>query len=207
MKAKVLVLITLGFCLCVSARAASISTTDGETYNNITKQRVDPDGLYIEYKLPAGGLGMSKVKFSRLSPELQKQYGYDATKAHDYETKVAKATEDFRQESLRDEQIAQAARQARAAREESTPVYHVPPPAQVSGDQAAPTEVPPYGYGYDYSYGGVGAFAVPNTGHVPSARRDYAPVVRPIPFPTLNTPRQPPPARVQVAPARSSVSH
>src|SRR5579862_263584 len=98
MKTMILALIALG--LCARAQSISLSTTDGATYNHITAQRVDPDGLYIEYTLPGGGIGMSKVKFSRLSSEQQKQFGYEPAKAHEYESQVAKANEDFRQESL-----------------------------------------------------------------------------------------------------------
>src|ERR1700728_2482690 len=99
MKTVVLALLALGFC--AQARSTTLSTTDGATYNNVTTQRVDPDGLYIEYTTSGGGLGMSKIKFSRLSSDQQKQFGYDATKARDYELSVAKATEVNRQESLR----------------------------------------------------------------------------------------------------------
>src|ERR1700678_1668743 len=116
MKAALFVLIALG--LCASAWSRSLTTTDGATYNNISTQRVDPDGLYIEYALPGGGVGMSKIKFSRLSADQQKQFGFDATKAREYEAGVAKATEEYRQESLRMEQIAQAARHARAEQDE-----------------------------------------------------------------------------------------
>jgi hypothetical protein len=191
MKTMVFALIVLGFC--AQARCSSISTTDGMTYNNVTAQRVDPDGLYIEYSLPGGGVGMSKVKFSRLSPDLQKQFGYDAAKARDYEAKVAKATEDFRQESIRDEQIASAARQARAEREEKAIVYHMPPPGQANAEESSPPMAPAY-YGESYGgYGGYndGIYAVPNIGRAPAARRDYLSPVRPIPFPQLNTPPQP----------------
>lgn len=115
MKKAVFGLIALGFC--ASLNAESLSTTDGATYDNITMKRADPDGLYIEYKLSGGGTGMSKVKFNRLSAEQQKQCGFDAGKAKDFESKVAKATDDLRQESTRLEQAAQVQRAARQARE------------------------------------------------------------------------------------------
>ena len=105
MKTVILALIGLG--LCAQARSSNLSTTDGVTYNHITAQRVEPDGLYIEYTLPNGGIGMSKVKFSRLSADQQKQFGYDAAKAKDYEAGVAKANEEFRQQCVRQEQAAQ----------------------------------------------------------------------------------------------------
>ena len=43
----------------------ALSTTDGKTYDHISVQRADPDGLYIEYTLPGNGVGSAKVKFTR----------------------------------------------------------------------------------------------------------------------------------------------
>src|SRR5580700_8475488 len=115
---KTIVLALIGLGLCAQARSGNLSTSDGVTYNNITAQRADPDGLYIEYSLPGGGLGMSKVKFSRLSPDQQKQFGYDAGKAKDFEAKVAAVTEDWRQENARLEQAAKAAQIEKRFREQ-----------------------------------------------------------------------------------------
>jgi len=189
MKAKALVLALLA--LCVQARGSSLSTTDGATYNHITNQRADPDGLYIEYTLPGGGLGMSKVKFSRLSAEQQKQFNFDPAKAHDYETQVAKATDDFRQESIRMEQAASAARLVRADRDEKTYNDRLIALAQLQAAQAGSPSIPLGGPAYDYSSlgGGYGLYAIPRTGRVPPARTTYAPIVTPIPFPRINTPR------------------
>lgn len=187
MKALILALITLG--LCAPARSASLTTVDGVTYNHITTQRVDPDGLFIEYTLPDGGLGMAKVKFSRLSAEQQKQFGYDPKKAQEYELGVAKATEAFRQEALRMDQIAQAARQARDAQNDRAAYERF-----VALSQANAMQAPPYdngaGYGW-YGGGGIGLIALPQTGRVPPARTQYAPVVTPIPYPRLNVPTRP----------------
>ncbi len=60
---------------------------------------------------------MSKVKFFRLSPDQQKQFGYRADKAKEFEAQVAKATDDWRQESLYWDQIARIERAARQVRE------------------------------------------------------------------------------------------
>ena len=49
---KALVFALLGVALCLPVQSATITTTDGVTYNNITAQRADPDGLYLEYALP-----------------------------------------------------------------------------------------------------------------------------------------------------------
>jgi hypothetical protein len=111
-------LIIMGLGLCAQAECESLSTLDGTTYDNITAKRAEPDGLYIEYTPPGGGVGMSKVKYSRLSPEQQKQYRFDAAKARDYEVKLAKAMEDWRQENARWEESGKIERLAREAREE-----------------------------------------------------------------------------------------
>jgi hypothetical protein len=117
MKTLIMGVIVAG--LCIQGRAASLSTTDGRTYENITMQRADPDGLYIEYTLPGGGLGMSKVKFTRLTADQQKQYGYDATKAKEFEAGVAKANQEYRDESMKLEKAAQEHRATLAAEEQN----------------------------------------------------------------------------------------
>jgi len=193
MKAIILTLIGLGFC--VQAKSANLSTVDGAIYNNITVQRAEPDGLYIEYTPPGGGLGMSKVKFSRLSQDQQKHFGFDSTKAKDYEVQVAKATEDYRQECVRREQAAQtqkAAQQARADQEERTFNDRIMAMAQLKSAEAdlARATGGNGNYGWSSLGGGDGLFAIPQVGgRVPRARTDYAPVVTPIPFPQVNTPR------------------
>lgn len=70
----------------------TLTTTDGATYQGITKLRADPDGLYIEYTLPGNGLGSAKVKFSRLSRGVKKEYGYDRNAALEYEDNARQAT-------------------------------------------------------------------------------------------------------------------
>jgi hypothetical protein len=87
---------TLLVTMIAGARAAfaydifpPITTTDGQTYDHITAQRTDPDGLYVEYTLPGGGMGAAKVKFSRLSARLRKQCGYSSWAARDYEDATA----------------------------------------------------------------------------------------------------------------------
>jgi hypothetical protein len=183
MKTVIIALIALG--LCTPAWSVSISTTDGVTYNNVTTQRVDPDGLYIEYTMPNGGLGMSKIKFSRLSADQQKQFGYDATKARDYELGVAKAAEDNRQESIRMEQIAQAARHTRDAENERASTSRFIAVSQANAVQSATSDAGGY---YTWYGGGIGLYALPRLGPAPPAKRVYAPVVTPIPFPRVNSP-------------------
>lgn len=189
MKTTIFALIALSFC--IQARSTSLTTIDGVTYNNITTQRVDPDGLYIEYATSNGGVGMSKVKFSRLSADQQKQFGFDATKAHNYEVQVAKANEDFRQESARFDQIVQATARAREERDEKALNDRMVAMSQFNASQITPPpdSVPGYNYSYGGYYdGGAGLIGIPNNGRVPPATRVYAPNVRPIPFPQINTP-------------------
>ena len=171
MKRIILVLIGLG--LCVQARSESLSTTDGITYNNITTQRADPDGVYIEYTLPGGGLGMSKIKFSRLSSDQQKQFGYDANKSRDFEAKVAKAEEDFRQDSIRREQTAQAQRVVEQNREDQQAqvvndrIMALAQLKQAEADLARATG-DNGGYGGGFSLGGgygYGLIALPELGN------------------------------------------
>jgi hypothetical protein len=54
----------------------SLTTTDGITYKDVTLTKVEPDGLRIIH-----ATGVAKVGFERLSPEIQKKYGYDPAKA------------------------------------------------------------------------------------------------------------------------------
>ena len=179
----------IGLGLCVQAEAASLSTTDGTTYDHITTQRIDPDGLYIEYTPPGGGIGMSKVKFSRLSEDQQRQFGYDADKAKAHTAQVAKANAEFRDESIRWEQLAQAqrvVRQQRELEEEKIQTEKLMALAQLNPAQASAPASENYG-GWS---GGGDLFGIPTSGRVPEAKTVFAPIVRPVPFPVINTPHQ-----------------
>jgi len=189
MKTAIVALIALG--LCAQAKSTTLSTADGTTYNNISQQRVDPDGLYIEYTLPNGGVGMSKVKFSRLSRDQQKEFGFDASKAKDYETKVAKANEDFRQECIRNEQTAQAqitAQQTRADQEERNANDRIIALAQLKTAEADLARATANQNGAGYGWGGSGDLVVPQLRH-PVSGTQFAPVVTPIPLPARATVR------------------
>lgn len=189
MKTVVLAFIALG--LCAQVRGTSLSTADGTTYNNITEQRVDPDGLYIEYTLPNGGVGMSKVKFSRLSSDQQKQFGFDASKAKDYESKVAKANEDFREESVRVEQASQtriAAQQARSDQEEKNFNERLIALAQLKTAEAELARATANANVGSYGWIGGGDFPIQTLQH-PVSKTEFAPVVTPIPLPARATVR------------------
>jgi hypothetical protein len=181
---KTIVLALIGLGLCAQARSSSLSTADGKSYDNITAQRVDPDGLLIEYTLPGGGIGVSKVKFSRLSSDQQKQFGYDAAKAKDYEAQVAKANDDYRQERARMEQAAQtqqAAQQAHSDLQEHAVNERIVAMAQLKEAEADLARATSGNGGYGYA-GGEGLFALPEIGRAPRPSTQYAPVVTPIPF-------------------------
>lgn len=151
MKATILALIGLG--LYIQAHSEAISTVDGATYNNVTTKRVDPDGLYIEYGLPGGGVGMSKVKFSRLSPDQQKQFGYNADMAKDFEAKVSKATDDLRQQSIRWDEAAKAEKKVRQAQEtEKVANGPINATAQANQAQSSVGDSPGVYTGYEYGW-------------------------------------------------------
>ncbi len=159
MKTVILALIGLGICVHASADY-SIFTMDGVAYKNITSLRADPDGILIEYNLPRGGLGISKVKFSRLTPEHQQRFGYDAAKAKDFEAKVVKANEDLRQECIRWDQSAKAyqvADQARQDQAEKNATDRILAMAQLKQAEAELARATEGGGGGGYGgYGGGG---------------------------------------------------
>jgi hypothetical protein len=170
------------------AGAESLSTADGTTYNNITSKRVDPDGIYIEYTPAGGGMGMSKVKFSRLSDDQRKQFGYDEAKAKEYAAQYAKGMDQWRADNAKMEQESRAriaADQAQAIQAETLENQHILALAQLKqaeaelarakagGDNAG-------GYGGYTTLGDSGfAFAIPQTGRVVPATTDFAPIARP----------------------------
>jgi hypothetical protein len=186
-------LLLIGLGLCPQARSEDLTTVDGTTYHNITAQRADPDGLYVEYTPTGGGLGLAKVKFSRLTADQQKQFGYDPGKARDYEAQVAKATEDWRQQTLRSEQVAQAQRAAQQAQQiESERLMNdrIMAMAQLKQAEAQGTSGG-VGEGYGWSSGGgYGFFGQPEIGRRVRASTVYAPLVPPAP--PIIVPHRPP---------------
>ena len=84
-------------------------TTDGKTYNAVRLVKVEPDGLLVEYRPDAGGLGLMTLKFAQLPEPLQKQFGYDARKASDYEHAQNLATYALAQKLRQDEKASMAA--------------------------------------------------------------------------------------------------
>jgi hypothetical protein len=162
MKAKIITFLTLALACGIAAAAdtgpTTITTTDGRTYDHITDLRVDPDGVYIDYMPGGKGLGSAKIKFTRLSPELQKQYGYDADAAKKYEDDQNKANQSFQAWADKQAAAAQKAREDQAERDhqvEMTLAQRMPiapPPVMDTGGY---DNTIPYNGGY-YYYGGGG---------------------------------------------------
>jgi len=96
---------------------STITTTDGDTYDGVSLIRAEPDGYLVNYNAGGNNVGVAKIKFARLSPELQRQSGYDPNKATEYEAKVANAGEDFAQARLAWQQAKAANERDRLARE------------------------------------------------------------------------------------------
>jgi hypothetical protein len=67
-----------------------ITTLDGKTYDKVTLEKVDPDGLLVSFAPAEGGSGTAKLKFRNLPPALRERFGYDPARAADYETAQAR---------------------------------------------------------------------------------------------------------------------
>lgn len=100
----------------LSGDTLSVTTLDGTKYENVTLSRIEPDGLVL-----MTDSGITKVPFEKLSPELQKSYGYDPEKAAAFQAKQkemkAKAAQNFQvaQAKVAEQQKAQQASQASEA--------------------------------------------------------------------------------------------
>ncbi|HEX3800997.1 MAG TPA: hypothetical protein VH413_20065 [Verrucomicrobiae bacterium] len=148
---------------------ATIITTDGVTYNGVSLIRVEPDGYLVNYEPIRNGIGVAKIKFSRLSVDQQKAAGYDPQKAREYENGAAKASEDWRLENARMEQAAKAemqSRDERDARDAQMEIQRLAALAQLDEAEANLARVQTGGEsgGNDQGYGwtdGGGAIAIP----------------------------------------------
>lgn len=182
-----MVAVGLGIC----AKAESLSTADGVTYNGVSLKRVDPDGLYIEYTPDNGGVGMSKIKFSRLTSDQRKQYGYDEAKVRAYEADYAKSMEAWQAQNAKMEQDTRArvaAQQAQSNQEQAMETSRILALAQLKQAEADLARATA-GAGENYGgavLGGEGiAFAIPQTGRAPPPITRFAPLVpvtQPAPF-------------------------
>jgi len=59
--------------------AEDVRSSDGMVYHNVKEVKAEPDGLLFVYDK-----GIAKVDFERLSPEMQRRFGYDRQKAAVY---------------------------------------------------------------------------------------------------------------------------
>jgi hypothetical protein len=98
MNIRISAILGSGLLLCWSAVAqdntsapTQITTADGRTYQNVSVQRVDPDGLLVSYQPQASGLGVAKLKFRDLPDSVREQYKYDADRAKTFEQQQTQA--------------------------------------------------------------------------------------------------------------------
>jgi hypothetical protein len=98
----------------ISVHPAEITTVDGKTYTGLTVQKVDPDGLLVEYKPAGGGIGITKIKFKDLPANLQQQYNYDPDKVGAYETRQAQGMGAWRAQQQKEAEAARAVAAQRA---------------------------------------------------------------------------------------------
>ena len=81
---KLLTVAAISFSIW-SAHAEDLTTLDKQTFQNYRVVKTEPDGIIIMHAQGGG-----KVAFTNLSPELQKQYGYDPAKAAELAKKQEK---------------------------------------------------------------------------------------------------------------------
>jgi hypothetical protein len=137
-----------------------ITTSDGVTYSHITARRVDPDGLYLEYAPNGSGLGVAKVKFSRLSPDLQKEFGYNADASKQFEEENYKGTLAYnawadKQDAAREKAETEANDrefQLATILAQRPPVPVAQAPSDNGANGAYYGGYPYYGYGYGFGF-------------------------------------------------------
>jgi hypothetical protein len=173
----------LGLGLGTQAFGESLSTRDGTTYDNITKKRVDVDGIYLEYSPASGGMGVAKVKFARLTKEQQKQFGYDSANAAEYEEQYAAGMAQWRAEQAQRDKAVRQARDLAYEREVASAQEQAIKNEQmlaVAADQNEPHLSPNNG---SYYVGGFGVSLIPNVmpqiHHVPPPVFQHIPIAQP----------------------------
>jgi len=99
----------------------TLTTEQGRTYNSVRLLSTDPDGLVIEYKPQAGGLGMAKVKFRNLPESLRQEFNYNEGAAADFEAARGQALAEWRerQQSLEKQGVVREERELTTAPGES----------------------------------------------------------------------------------------
>ena len=104
-----------------AAETNSITTRDGITYTNAVIQRVDPNGIVIEYAPRPKSVGIAKLKFANLPDELQRRYNYNPTNALIFEQNhaagIARRQAEIEQGEIEKRQMQEALLQRRAEEE------------------------------------------------------------------------------------------
>jgi hypothetical protein len=129
---------------------SQVTTTDGRIYRAVKLLQVLPDGLLVQYLPDSGGMGLARLKFTKLPESFRKQFGYDLKKASDYE-KAEKIVMTELSRRLREDEDIQTATLTGTARssvivEASRPLVSYeyydpagPKPAQISEDMSGDT--------------------------------------------------------------------
>ncbi len=96
----------------LTGNAETFILTDGTKYENVSIKRVEPDGIVV-----VTDSGISKIPFSKLSPEVQAAHGYDPNSADEFKKQQQAQQAAAYAKSLEDKKIAdaQAKQKAEAA--------------------------------------------------------------------------------------------
>jgi hypothetical protein len=70
-----------------------ITTLDGKVYEKVSVQRIEPDGLLVEFSPRDNSFGTAKLKFRNLPTDLRERYGYDAARAEAFAASQAQAAQ------------------------------------------------------------------------------------------------------------------
>ncbi len=87
-----LLLVIVAILPAAGLLAEDLHSSDGTVYHNIKEVKAEPDGLVFVYDK-----GMAKVDFERLSPELQRRFGYDQQKAAAYRSQQVATVQENQQ--------------------------------------------------------------------------------------------------------------
>jgi len=119
------------------ATPGEIRTLAGAVYKNYRIERIDPGGLTISYLMTGGGLGVTKITFDQLPPELQQEYGYDSQAAAKYQSGEQQAALQWTARMIADEQIAKIIKAERDKLEDAATNSEVATPEEVAAKEAA----------------------------------------------------------------------
>jgi hypothetical protein len=73
----------------ILVNADNIITTDGTLYKNVSIEGVNPSGIDIGYNDPNGNFILKGLKFTELSSDEQRRFGYKPQAAMDFEQKIS----------------------------------------------------------------------------------------------------------------------